>query len=342
MYDWFQRVWYDNLRSGWLLLPLAWLYRLLIEIRLLLLKIGVLHRETPSLPVIVIGNLNVGGTGKTPLTLELANRLQRRGLRPGIVSRGYGGVKGARPILVSPQSDPAVVGDEPLLLARNTECPVVVHPDRVAAVERLADEGVNVVISDDGLQHYRMRRNYEVVVVDGARGFGNGRLLPAGPVREPLARLRSVDQVMIHGKWEMSAAPPAQAMNFDVRAKNAISLADHGIRPLADFAGQTVHAVAGIGNPARFFATLQSHGISVLEHAFPDHAKYRREDLQFGDDLPLLMTEKDVVKCQELGLANAWYVPVEIVVEELEFAGWLEHLEHCLVQEKPIAGISYR
>ena len=342
MYDWLQRVWYDNSRSGWLLLPLTWLYRLLIEIRLLLLKVGLLHRETPSLPVIIIGNLNVGGTGKTPLTLELANRLRERGLRPGIVSRGYGGVKGARPVLVSPDSDPAIVGDEPLLLARNTKCPVVVHPDRVAAVERLADEGVNVVISDDGLQHYRMRRNYEVVVVDGARGFGNGRLLPAGPLREPMARLKSVDQVMIHGKWEMPTAAPMHAMSFDLQATTAISLADQGIRPLADFAGQTVHAVAGIGNPARFFATLERHGISVVEHAFPDHAKYRAEDLSFDDNLPLLMTEKDVVKCRNMGLANAWYVPVEIVVEELEFAGWLEHLEHCLAQEKPIAGISYR
>ena len=306
------------------------------------MKTGLLHRETPSLPVIVIGNLNVGGTGKTPLTLELANRLRQRGLRPGIVSRGYGGVKGAKPILVSAESDPAVVGDEPVLLASNTQCPVVVHPDRVAAVERLADEGVEVVISDDGLQHYRMRRNYEVVVVDGARGFGNGRVLPAGPLREPISRLRSVDQVMIHGKWEMPNARPSQAMSFDLRVVQAISLADQQVRPLADFAGKTVHAVAGIGNPARFFETLRGHGMEVLEHAFPDHAKYRTKDLAFGDDLPLLMTEKDVVKCRKLGLRNAWYVPVEIVVEELEFAGWLEHLEHCLAQEKPIAGISYR
>lgn len=342
MYDWFQKVWYGESSGGWLLLPLSWLYRSLIELRLLLLKLGILHRETPSLPVIIIGNLNVGGTGKTPLTLELANRLRERGLQPGIVSRGYGGVKGARPVLVSKDSDPAIVGDEPLLLARNTQCPVVVHPDRVAAVERLADEGVNVVISDDGLQHYRMRRNYEVVVVDGARGFGNGKIMPAGPLREPLARLKSVDQVMIHGKWEMSSPPPPNAMSFSVQADAAISLAAGAMRPLAEFSGRTVHAVAGIGNPDRFFATLRGQGVSVIEHAFPDHAKFRPEDLSFGDDLPVLMTEKDVVKCETLGVPNCWYVPVKIVVEELEFAGWLEHLEHCLAQEKPIAGISYR
>lgn len=342
MYDWFQRVWYGDSRGGWLLLPLSWLYRLLIELRLLLLQFGILHRETPSLPVIVIGNLNIGGTGKTPLTLELANRLRERGLKPGIVSRGYGGVKGARPVLVSPGSDPAIVGDEPLLLARNTQCPVVVHPDRVAAVERLADEGVNVVISDDGLQHYRMRRNYEVVVVDGARGFGNGKLIPSGPLREPLARLKSVDQVMIHGKWERSSPPPPNAMSFGLQADSAIRIAEGTVRPLAEFSGQTVHAVAGIGNPDRFFATLRGQGIDVVEHAFPDHASFRLEDLSFGDDLPVLMTEKDVVKCEMLGVPNCWYVPVTIVVEELEFAGWLEHLEHCLAQEKPIAGISYR
>ena len=325
-----------------MLLPLTWTYRLLIELRLLMLKLGVLHRETPSLPVIVIGNLNVGGTGKTPLTLELANRLLQKGFRPGIVSRGYGGIKGARPVLVSPKSDPSIVGDEPVLLARNTRCPVVVHPDRVAAVERLVEEGVNVVISDDGLQHYRMRRTYEVVVVDGARGFGNGRVLPAGPLREPVARLKSVDQVMIHGSWEMPTAAPPHAMNFDLRATNAISLDDGSSRPLEEFSGVTVHAVAGIGNPARFFATLRGQGICVIEHPFPDHTKYRAEDLSYSDGLPVLMTEKDVVKCQELGVTNCWYVPIEIVVEEMEFAGWLEHLENCLAQEKPIAGIRYR
>ena len=342
MDKWLQTVWYEEARSGWLLLPLSWLYALLIRLRLFFYRLGILRVQQAPVPVIIVGNLSVGGTGKTPITLWIANRMRQRGFKPGIVSRGYGGVKGATPMLVTVESNPAIVGDEAVLMAANTECPIVVHPDRVAAIERLCELGVNLVVSDDGLQHYRLARNYEIAVVDGARGFGNGRLLPAGPLREPRGRLASVDQVLIHGDWQSAEPAPATAMSFRLQADVVVSLDDQNRKSFAEFAGQSIHAIAGIGNPHRFFDLLRAHGLDVIEHAYPDHSSYSPGDLRYDDGLAVLMTEKDRVKCRNIAPKNCWYVPVTVAVGDEEFGSWLEHLEHCMGQPKSISGISYR
>jgi tetraacyldisaccharide 4'-kinase len=265
--------------------------------------------------VVVVGNLTVGGTGKTPLTIWLARELTALGLKVGVVSRGYGAHSGKRPRLVDAQAQWRDVGDEPLIIARRTACPTVIARDRVAGARELVARGVDVIVADDGLQHLALARDCEIVVIDGARGFGNGRLLPAGPLREPLARLRQADAVVVNGVSThgslAQALPGGTPLNMTLRATEAVRLDALGAtRPLESFRGQRVHAVAGIGNPARFFAELRAHGTEVLEHAFPDHHPFSGAELQFGDGLPVLMTEKDAVKCAAFANPRMWYVPV--------------------------------
>jgi tetraacyldisaccharide 4'-kinase len=270
-------------------------------------------------PVVVVGNLSAGGTGKTPLVCWLAVRLAEQGYRPGIVTRGYGG--SSRDIrLVGGDNDPADVGDEAVLLARRGGVPVAAGRDRPAAAQRLVDIGCNVIVSDDGLQHYALARDCEIAVIDGARGFGNGRLLPAGPLREPPARLASVDAVVVNG------GGPPQAGEFGMRVDGdaAVALRDGSVRPLGGFAGTSVHAVAGIGNPQRFFALLQSHGIDVIEHPLDDHARIEERDILFTDGKPVLMTEKDAVKCARIADGSHWYVPVDASFGAADAAALLE------------------
>jgi tetraacyldisaccharide 4'-kinase len=260
--------------------------------------------------IVIVGNITVGGSGKTPLVVRLCRLLRQAGLAPGVVSRGYGGKEGSLR-LVSPASDPAEVGDEPVLIARQAKVPVFVSADRCAAARALLKRQVNVIVSDDGLQHYRLPRNVEICVIDGTRGLGNGRLLPAGPLREPPERLRSVDYVVING--EGAPLPPGiEASHMTLTGGQVRSLDDGQTWRLAQFGGCQVNAVAGIGNPARFFDLLRHARIKVIEHPFPDHYRFRRSDFDSMDDeLPILMTEKDAVKCRSLGLKNAWYLPVE-------------------------------
>jgi tetraacyldisaccharide 4'-kinase len=260
--------------------------------------------------IVIVGNITVGGSGKTPLVVRLCRLLRQAGLAPGVISRGYGGKEGGLR-LVSPASDPAEVGDEPLLIARQAEVPVFVSADRCAAARALLKRQVNVIVSDDGLQHYRLPRNVEICVIDGSRGLGNGRLLPAGPLREPPERLRSVDYVVING--EGAPLPPGvEANHMTLTGGQVRSLDDGQAWRLAQFGGCQVNAVAGIGNPSRFFELLRHARIKVIEHPFPDHYRFRRSDFDsMADELPILMTEKDAVKCRSLGLKNAWYLPVE-------------------------------
>jgi tetraacyldisaccharide 4'-kinase len=262
----------------------------------------------------VVGNLTVGGTGKTPLTIWLARELSARGLRVGIVSRGYGGTTGRRPRWVDAQARWPDFGDEALILARRSGCPTVVAVDRVAAARALAARGVDVIVADDGLQHVRLARDCEIVVIDGARGFGNGRLLPAGPLREGLRRLARVDALVVNGTAghaSLAQRLPAGALTMVLHATEAVRLDAHEApRPLASFHGERVHAVAGVGNPARFFATLRGCGLKVIEHPFPDHHPFAAAELAFGDELPVLMTEKDAVKCVAFANPRLWYVPV--------------------------------
>ena len=255
-------------------------------------------------PVVVVGNLTVGGSGKTPVVIALVESLRASGFTPGVISRGYGSsARGVRD--VDADDDPSATGDEPLLIARRTGVPVVVGRDRVGAARRLIGRhGVDVVVSDDGLQHYRLARDLEIVVVDGRRRFGNGRLLPAGPLREPLERLDEAGIVLVNGPRG------SEETGFDLALGSAWSLAGHPGRMLSSLAGTPVHAVAGIGDPVRFFDALRAKGFQVIEHAFPDHHAFVPDDLAFTDGHPVLMTEKDAVKCRRFARPDWYAVPV--------------------------------
>lgn len=281
-------------------------------------------------PVIVIGNLTVGGTGKTPLTVWLAYHLRQRGFEVGLVSRGYGRSE-SRLRVVAADSPWQEVGDEPLILHRRTGCTTIVASDRVAGARALVERGAQVVLSDDGLQHLRMARSCEIIVIDAARGFGNGHVLPAGPLRESGSRARTADALVVNGGVEgaplrgVSQELGAAAMRMRLTATEARMLAGSGqAQPLDAFRGRPVHAVAGIGNPPRFFADLRVRGLEVIEHAFPDHHALSAADLDFGDDLAVLMTEKDAVKCRQLAEPRLWYVPVEATFSEADSRRLLE------------------
>ena len=309
-YRWIHRVWYEDAASGWVLLPLSAVYWLLLKLRALFFRIGVFRTYKAHAPVIVVGNITAGGTGKTPTVIWLVNELRTRGFKPGIVSRGYGGSKAGASMRVDLDSDASVVGDEPVLLARRGQCPVVVDSDRVRAASMLVEDGVNVIIADDGLQHLRLQRDYEICVVDGERVLGNRRLLPAGPLRESPNRLDNVDQVLVNGSTDR-----ANAVAFELRANDACRLNGSLARPLRRFKDTTVHGVAGIGNPKRFFDLLRSYGIQVIEHDFPDHAAIEQSDLRFGDEFDVFMTEKDAVKLGSNLSDKYWYVPVDLFME---------------------------
>ena len=337
MYKWLHRVWYEGGSSYQMLLPLSGIYWLLITLRRCLYSVGLLGRHRALVPVIVVGNITAGGTGKTPLTIWLARELQERGLSPGIVSRGYGGSRSSTSMRVDAASDPEVVGDEPVLLSQRTACPVVVDANRARAAQMLVDDGVNVIIADDGLQHYRLERTYEICVIDGSRGLGNRLLLPAGPLRETINRLSEVDQVLINGRLSETSggltAVEQNAIEFDLVAKEVSRLNGSLTRPIERFAGTTVHGVAAIGNPARFFDMLRSQGIQVIEHALPDHAKLDVRDLNFGDDFEVLMTEKDSVKLKGARSDKFWTVPVELKIDPVVAGPWLEQIESRLGNE---------
>ncbi|MCJ7590115.1 MAG: tetraacyldisaccharide 4'-kinase [Woeseiaceae bacterium] len=324
-YRWIHRVWYDGAASGWVLLPLSGLYWLLLSLRSLLFRCGLFRTCKAHAPVIVVGNITAGGTGKTPTVIWLVNELRAKGYTPGIVSRGYGGSKSGTSMRVDIDSDAAVVGDEPVLLARRARCPVAVDSDRVRAAAMLVDDGVDVIIADDGLQHLRLQRDFEICVVDGERGLGNRRLLPAGPLREAPERLQSVDQVLVNGTTELPGA-----IAFELVAREATRLNGSLARPLQGFKDTTVHAVAGIGNPKRFFDLLRTHGIQVIEHSFPDHAALSKADLQFGDDFNVFMTEKDAVKVGRDLPDQYWYVPVDLTMDAVRSAALIEQIDLCL------------
>ena len=299
-------------------------------------RAGLLRTRRVPVPVIVVGNLAVGGTGKTPLVIWLAEQLQALGRHPGIVLRGYGGraTGGRSAQLVSEGSDPAAVGDEAVLLRLRTRVPVAAHRDRVKAAQLLLEEGVDIIVSDDGLQHLGLARDFEIIVIDGARGLGNGYLLPAGPLRELPARVRRADCLVFNGQQndggERDPAPPfaISALTMEVGGSFLTPLSGSGeSTPLSKLAGQRVHAVAGIGNPTRFFRQLAAAGLLLIEHPFPDHHRYRAQDVEFGDGLPVLMTEKDAVKCRRIAGVDGWYLPVTASFAGKEATVLLERLK---------------
>lgn len=307
-------AWYRGAAWLWLLWPLALLFGLVARLRRELYRRGLLSSARFPVPVLVVGNITAGGTGKTPLTAALVRWLQAAGWRPAVVSRGYGG-RADYPLAVRADMSPALCGDEPLALQRRCGVPVMVDPQRARAVAALLQQDAcDIVLCDDGLQHYALARDIEIAVVDGARGLGNRQLLPAGPLREPPSRLGTVDLVVVNGAAALW--PGAHGMQLQPQPWQPVQAAssERPPRPPA-----RLHAVAGIGNPARFFAALQAQGYDVIPHAFADHHAFTASDLAFGDDLPVVMTEKDAVKCQAFARAHWWQVPVEA---ELPAAFW--------------------
>ena len=316
-------MWYGPSAPVWLV-PLSWLYGAFMAFRSVLYRLGLRHRIKVGVPVIVVGNLTVGGTGKTPLVAWLSTKLSAVGMRVGIVSRGYGGrARGVTRVTV--HSRASEVGDEPLLLARRAQATIFIGRDRVAAAKAAVADGADVLITDDGLQHLALVRECEIVVIDGQRGFGNGCLLPRGPLRESPRRLRRVNAVVINGaitapKFQLPSFLANTLFDMRMRPGDARPVAGGGgaLRSLASFRGTGVHAVAAIGNPQRFFDMLREAGLTLYEHPMPDHYAFKSGDLNFGDSLPVLMTEKDAVKCAAFADERCWYVPVTAEFSESE------------------------
>ena len=321
MSDRLLRAWYTGHPLLTLLRPLECLYRRVVNGKRARFMAGQGDIYRAPVPVVVVGNITVGGTGKTPLILWLIAHCQRKGLRVGVVSRGYGARPGQFPWRVTVDQPAAEAGDEPLLIVQRTGVPLMIDPDRSRAVKTLlATEPLDVILSDDGLQHYRLARDLELVLIDNARGLGNGRCLPAGPLREPAERLSSVDAVLYNG----AQTDPALGFAFQLQPTALINVRT-GERQALDYfpPEQALHAVAGIGNPQRFFKTLETLHWRPIAHAFADHAPYSAEVLNFKPDLPLVMTEKDAVKCRDFAAPNWWYLAVDAVPSEA-FALWLD------------------
>jgi tetraacyldisaccharide 4'-kinase len=330
------KVWYGKSWFFIPLLPLTVVFALVAALRRLLYRRGILASSKISVPVIVVGNIAVGGAGKTPVTLWLANLFKSKGMNPAIISRGYGGKAASQPVHVTADSDAAEVGDEPVLLARRSGCPVYVDADRVRGAKSAVSNGADVILSDDGLQHYRMQRDIEIAVVDGSRGFGNGFLLPAGPLREPVSRLDKADRILIQvakdgSGLQVDTSKFADKMScFSLAGELLRRVSDARTREISDLKGKSVHAVAGIANPDRFFEQLECYGIQVHRHPKPDHARLSEADVSFDDDLDVIVTEKDAVKCKSFAHERLWYLPVSVSFENSEDLQWFDALHDKL------------
>ncbi|MEH0874718.1 tetraacyldisaccharide 4'-kinase [Pectobacterium cacticida] len=325
-----ERIWSGQSRLYWLLLPLSWLYGFVTFLIRQSYRLGWRKRWRSPVPVVVVGNLTAGGNGKTPVVIWLVEQLQRRGYRVGVVSRGYGGKAASYPLLLDDSVTTAQAGDEPVLIMQRTGAPVAVAPRRRDAVNiLLAQYAPEVIIADDGLQHYALARDIELVVVDGIRRFGNGWWLPAGPMREREGRLASVDAVIVNG-----GTPRMNEIGMTLTVGMAVNVLSGESRALSQF--HDVVAMAGIGHPPRFFATLRDAGVSVArEVAFADHQVYRPEQLvSLTQDAtqPLLMTEKDAVKCKSFAQDNWWYLPVYAVLAEPQSAQLLDKIAYVINQ----------
>lgn len=304
--------WYGSKRGikYYFLIPFSWIFCLLVSVRRLLYRIKVLPSQSLPTPVIVIGNITVGGNGKTPLVIQVAELLKENRYKPGLVSRGYGGKATQWPQRVEADSDPEMVGDEAVMLVSRTGCPMTVGPDRVAAARSLIqNDDVDVIISDDGLQHYAMRRDIEIVVVHGERRFGNGWCLPAGPLRERISRLSEADIIVANGSGK-----PHEYSMF-ISHCFAVNMQTGETRSLSEFTCLKIHAIAGIGHPGSFFNRLKKYQLDIIEHEFPDHYQYSQQDFEFGDEATVMMTEKDATKCMYFANQFFWYVPINVTLE---------------------------
>ncbi len=308
---WATDIWYKDQVIGLWLSPLGFLFNDAVRFRRFLYRLGILKSHTLPVPVIIVGNITVGGTGKTPLIIWLAEFLKESGFKPGIISRGYGGKAESWPQWVTFDSDAKNTGDEALLIAKQTGCPMAVGPLRVDAAKLLLSKAdCNVILSDDGLQHYALNRTIEIAVIDGERRFGNGYCLPAGPLREPIERLQNVDFIIVNGEKSED-----NELSMRLVGDQLVNLVTGEQKPLAEFKGVECHALAGIGNPERFFNVLEAAGLLCKTHNFPDHYPFQHHDIEFNDNKPVLMTEKDAVKCRAFAGKQHWYLPVKAVPE---------------------------
>jgi len=310
-----EQVWFKNHQAKWLLvpllLPLSLLFMVLTALRRALYKLSILKFYKVTKPVIVVGNIGIGGNGKTPVVLYLVEQCIKLGIKPGVLSRGYGGQASHYPYLLNEKSTATEAGDEPTLIYKRSGVPVVVGSDRVASAKLLIEQGCDVIIADDGLQHYRLVRDLELIIIDGNRRFGNGLLLPAGPLREGLWRLKTVDYVINNG----GSSTPKDEMSMTLLPTVIVNLLTSEQVLLERFRQRNpqVNAIAGIGHPQRFFNTLTKHQFRLMKNdGFIDHHDYCEEDFnEYDEQTPLLMTEKDAVKCQRFAKSNWWYVPVD-------------------------------
>ncbi len=304
-----EKLWYSKNILSIFLLPLSWLFQLASFLRRSFYKVFHTNAGIENVCIIIVGNITVGGAGKTPFVVYLAQCCIQQGLKTGVVARGYGRADESSLVEVLNDSDAVEVGDEALMLKQQISCPITVAADRRKAAMYLNDKyDLDVIICDDGLQHYNLARDYEIAVVDGEREFGNGRCLPAGPLREPVSRLNQVDIVICNGK------NAAYEYQYTAIHNNLVSLANSSEnKALEQFSSKKVHAVAGIGNPKRFFVMLEDVGIKVIPHIFPDHHAYKKSDLEFNDKLPIIMTEKDAVKCKHFNKDYIWYLPIKVM-----------------------------
>ncbi|SEK31476.1 lipid-A-disaccharide kinase [Colwellia chukchiensis] len=336
-----EKVWFHGHAAKWLLvpvlLPLTVLFALVSWLRRLAYQLGVLSQVTSSVPVVVVGNIGIGGNGKTPLVLYLVEQLSQQGIKVGVVSRGYGAKAPHYPYHVTAESSAIQAGDEPLLIQRRSGVDVVIGADRVQACQRLIELGCELIIADDGLQHYRLARAFEFIVVDGRRLFGNGLLLPAGPLRERIARIKSADCVVVNGEstWpEQASKLSVPVVTMQLSAKNLVHVKSGRHVKLADFLQQQqvqengINAIAGIGDPQRFFNSLTQYGFKLNDkQGFVDHQAYTEQDLRaFAADMALLMTEKDAVKCAEFAQENYWYVPVDAMFTAHQGSDTMTHI----------------
>ena len=301
-----EKVWYSKNIFSLLLSPLSLIYISIIYLRHTLYHLGLISITKINVPTIVIGNIVAGGTGKTPLVIWLAKHFKDKGFLPGIVSRGYGGTYLSNIELVKPTSNPLLVGDEPVIIARNTNCPVVVAKKRAKGAKKLVEKyNCNIILCDDGMQHYSLARDIEIAVIDGQRRFGNNYCFPAGPLREPKSRIFKAD--LIVSKYNARTCEH----KMDYTYKQLVSLNELSKTiPISDLHGMTVHAIAGINNPDHFFSYLRSHKLELIIHKFPDHYSYTEDDVKFNDNFSVVMTEKDAVKCLNYSSDKHWYIPI--------------------------------
>ena len=329
-HQWFIKVWYQGSNWKYILKPLSWIFYVFISLRILLYEKGFMKIHRSNYPIIIVGNIAVGGTGKTPITMWLANHFIGMGYRPAVLTRGYKGKIGDIPIEVSKESNPEIVGDEAIMIASKLKCPVIAHPDRNLSLGYVSDKNIDFIISDDGLQHYQMDRDYEILIIDNERMYGNNLLLPAGPLREPISRLSRVNLILKNVECE---DVENDNNRFRLVGKTAINLITGDSRLVVDFVSTKIHAVAGIGNPDRFFRSLRKSGLDIYEHPFEDHRKYKSSDLNFNDEHEIIMTEKDMVKCKRFANPRMWFIPVEVQFDQNE-KPWLLDIERLIKDKK--------